>query len=216
MLLSRSRIAALGAVILVTVAACGGAAPSGVATLQTDAPGAALSGSPAPSMDPDTAQLEFARCMREHGVDMPDPGPANGPIAVGGTGADIEKIQEAQEACAHFLEGAFGKPAEVDPETLDKLVEFASCMRDHGVDFPDPVAQSGGGVSIQVGGPGEGGIDPGSDTFQEAQEACQPVLGTDGPVFGFGPEGGSGSGPGVVTGPSVNISPVEPAQSPNP
>jgi hypothetical protein len=218
MLPGRLRLAALGAATLLTLAACGGTAPSGVATLQSGAPGAAPGGgSPAPSLDPETAQLEFARCMREHGVDVPDPGAAGGPLVIGGSGPEVEKMQEATEACNHFLEAAFGAPATPDPEMLDKMLAFAKCMREHGIDFPDPNPQ-GGGVSIQIGPGGPGAIDPGSDTFQKAQEACQPVLGGEGPVFGggsvVGP--GPGGGPGTDSGPGLHIVPVEPGRTPNP
>jgi hypothetical protein len=48
---------------------------------------------------------------------------------------------------------------------------FSKCMRAHGVkNFPDPDAQG------QVVIAGNAGIDPGSRTFQAAQQACQKVL----------------------------------------
>ena len=31
-----------------------------------------------------------------------------------------------------------GSAAEIDPEMQDKMLEFAQCMRDNGVDFPTP------------------------------------------------------------------------------
>ena len=64
------------------------------------------------------------------------------------------------EACQQFLGDAHRRTgAEIDPEMQDKMLEFAKCMRDNGVDFPDPDF-SGGGGRIQIGGPG--GIDPSS------------------------------------------------------
>ena len=60
---------------------------------------------------------------------------------------------------------------------------------------------NGGGVSIQVGGSGEGGIDPGSETFKAAQEACGSELPGGGPFVIGGSSSGSGIGPGTVVNP---------------
>ena len=40
---------------------------------EEDVEGSAAPGSSVPT-DPEEAQLAFAECMREHGIDMPDPG----------------------------------------------------------------------------------------------------------------------------------------------
>lgn len=208
MLVTRLRAGAAGLLLITVLAACsGGATPSGVATLQSPGAGEAdPSASPSASLDPETARLEFARCMREHGIDLPDPGSggASGPITIGGNGPDVEKMQDAMEACQRFLGDAVGAPAEIDPEMQDKMLEFAKCMRENGVDFADPDF-SGGGGRIQIGGPG--GIDPSSDEFQAAQEACQSILGDLGPRFEGGP-GGGGDGPTTIQGDSgVEVAP---------
>src|SRR4029453_7054162 len=56
-----------------------------------------------------TGALKFAKCMREHGVDMPDPKKdANGGIKItadAGTksaGKDNAKMQAAQKACQEY------------------------------------------------------------------------------------------------------------------
>jgi len=208
MLVTRLRTGAAGLLLMTVLAACsGGASPSGVASLQS--PGAGEtdpSASPSASLDPETARLEFARCMRENGIDLPDPGSggASGPITIGGNGPDVEKMQDAMDACQEFLGDAMGAPAEIDPEMQDKMLEFARCMRENGVDFADPEF-SGGGGRIQIGGPG--GIDPSSDEFQAAQEACQSILGDLGPRFDGGP-GGADDGPTTIDGDSgVEVAP---------
>ncbi len=204
MTFARLRAGAAGLLMIAAVAACGsGAAPSGVATLQSPGAGeTAPSASPSASLDPETARLEFARCMREHGIDVPDPGTgAGGAVQIGGNGLDADDMQAAFEACRQYMGAAADGPMEMDPEMQDKLVEFAGCMRDHGIDFPDPDF-SGGGGSISIGGPG--GIDPSSSEFQAAQTACQSILGGDGPMFQGGPVTGPGGGPGG-DGPSVTI-----------
>ena len=98
------------ALLATVLAACsgGGAASSGVATLDDPAASAApdASGSPAPSISPEDAMLAFARCMREHGVDMPDPdfSGGGGVFRAGGPGSGIdpgsETFQKAQAALA--------------------------------------------------------------------------------------------------------------------
>jgi hypothetical protein len=53
--------------------------------------------------------LKFARCMRAHGIDIPDPKLADGGIAIGGPGKEnaldphSPAFQRAEEACASFL-----------------------------------------------------------------------------------------------------------------
>ena len=114
-------------------------------------------------------------CMREHGVDMPDPqtaaarrrrvhhgrpgrtSAAGGGAAAGGrwpARAMPEEFDEADEACRHFLDDLIqdGGPP-MDAEAQDKALKFAKCMREHGVDMPDPdFSGGGGGFSIQIGG----------------------------------------------------------------
>jgi hypothetical protein len=54
--------------------------------------------------------LNFARCMRRHGVpDFPDPSPQGGIQITGGPGGDLDPsspaFQSAQRACQHYLPG---------------------------------------------------------------------------------------------------------------
>jgi hypothetical protein len=55
------------------------------------------------------SMLKFARCMREHGVDVPDPKPGEG-IRIGGPGSKIDpedpSFQKAQKACEGLMRGA--------------------------------------------------------------------------------------------------------------
>ncbi len=141
--------------------------------------------------------LEFARCMRDNGVDFPDPVvEADGTIAFGrrpggGAGAqDVEGLQAigrdpnlpaARAACNEIIEGlALGPGAqnfdELRIELMDRLLEFAQCMRDHGVDVadPDPNAFSPGGG----GGRPFGGLDLDDADVSAAFEVCQDALPT--------------------------------------
>ncbi len=93
--------------------------------------------------------IKFAQCMRDNGIDMPDPqtsGDGNGITIQGGEdGAplDEEKMKTAHEACKKFLPngGEFKPPS---PEEQDKARQSAKCMRDKGYNWPDPKFDGGG------------------------------------------------------------------------
>ncbi len=79
--------------------------------------------------------------------------------------------------------GSSGNPTKDAANGYSHALDFAKCMRSHGVsNFPDPSA-GGAGIRIPVG-PGSG-INPGSPAFQSAQKSCKHLL----------PGGGPGSGP---------------------
>lgn len=133
------------------------------------------------------AILAFTECMREQGVDLPDPTSANGgrglriarPERV--TDADREKMDKAREACDKHLEGAFQElTPEQESEMQDNMLAFARCMRENGIDMPDPDFSDSAG-------PGKGGfvqrlgVDPDDPDFQKADEKCRDeVFGADG------------------------------------
>jgi hypothetical protein len=202
----------LALLVLTAAAACGGGDDGAdeVATLGTEdqADGASddsdegSGGETLTDAEREDAMLEFTECMREHGVDMPDPEMAEGP---GGGGAiaitnevngpgEAEAFEEAQAACGDILDDVMGERPQMDPEEeaemRDNMLAFAECMRDHGIDMPDPEFGDGpgGGFSVrQESGGGRGGIDPSDPDFAEAQEACQGELGFE---EGEGPGGG--------------------------
>lgn len=148
------------------------------------------------------AALEFARCMRANGVDMPDPRSGeSGELIVGGPPGDADAAQEppakmeaAHKACQKHL--ADLEPPEMSPEKAREFkaraLEHARCMRENGVDFPDPQFGEGGEARIEIG-PGNGsGVDPRSPAFQAAQEQCEKLLG-GGPGGGGVARAGGGS-----------------------
>jgi hypothetical protein len=194
---------ALALLGIAVIAACTGvsANPSGVASLGSPSPEPGSSEEPQASIDPEEAALAFAQCMREHGVDMPDPqvgsnGEMSFSIGVGPGKGDRSQLQEAQEACQDLMPGAFGEPREIPQEQRDAMLAFAKCMRDNGIDMPDPVFENGGGVMIGAPGDDGGGplFDPRSEEFQAAEEACSDLLGEMRPGGKLTP-GSAGSGP---------------------
>ena len=197
----RAALAVLAIVAFVAACSGGPAAPSGVASLTEGDASPDASTGPAASVDPETAMLAFAACMRENGVDMPDPQPGGGgrfSIGINGD-VDREALQAAQEACQGLMTGALGEPREMTTEQKDALIAHAACMREHGIDMPDPVFE-GGGAMIARPIDGEA-IDPGSAEYQAAEEACHDLLGElgrdGGPSIQVGPGGGGDSGGNV-------------------
>lgn len=174
-----SRIATLLAVPLLLFAAACGDDGSEAAT-----DGGTGTEEPSATASEDQA-VEFARCMRENGIDVPDPDPDTGRVQLptdGSIDIDSDEFLAAFEACQEFAQFGSGEdgqnPAD-DPETQEAMLEFAQCMRDNGVDMSDPQAGEGFGALR------EQADDP---DFQDAFEVCQPIL-TD--VFG---EEGPGAG----------------------
>jgi hypothetical protein len=86
-----------------------------------------------------TASLEFARCMRAHGVpNFPDPG-AGGAIELG-SGLDTQSpaFQAAQRGCIPILRAGGQRHAPTAGQRT-AMLRFARCMRGHRIpDFPDP------------------------------------------------------------------------------
>jgi hypothetical protein len=119
------------------------------------------------------AAVAFAECMREQGIDMPDPQfDENGGMQVRiPQGQDPEAVEDAQQECRQHLEGARGggELSEAErAELQEQALAFAQCMRENGVDFPDPQFNEGGGM--RFGGPG---LNPEDPDFQEAEQACE-------------------------------------------
>ncbi|TDD70827.1 hypothetical protein E1293_34425 [Actinomadura darangshiensis] len=139
--------------------------------------GGAGSGATAKAASDDQKMREFAKCMRENGVDMPDPKDGRVEIrasAGAGKGAGPEnggKVEAAQKKCRHLMPNG-GKPRKPKPEELAQMRAFSKCMRDHGIsEFPDP--QPDGGVKITNKGGSD--MDPESQVFQKAQKACDKL-----------------------------------------
>jgi len=158
--------------------------------------------------------LKFARCMREHGVDIPDPQTSKGPggaqnfsFRVGGPGAkgkgrgpDPQRVEGAMKECRKYMPNG-GKPpsAAQQQEMRDAALKFSRCMREHGIDFPDPKTGPGGGVMI--GGPGSK-FNPSSPSFQAAQKACQGLMpGPRGAQLSSSGSAGGDDGPSTESSP---------------
>jgi hypothetical protein len=129
--------------------------------------------------------VKFAQCMRENGVEnFPDPQPDGGmAIRVGPeSGIDPEEMEAAQKECEHLQEDIRPQMSEADQaEFKEKALEHARCMREHGIDMPDPEFSGDGKVTMKMK---RGEVNPEDPEFQAAQEACG---GEGGPIGIGGP-----------------------------
>lgn len=91
-------------------------------------------GEPAPQSGDDSG-LKYTQCMREKGIDLPDPEPGKVPLVIDGPAGSKEN--EALLSCKQFLPNG-GEVTQISPEDLDKVRQYAQCMRDNGADVPDP------------------------------------------------------------------------------
>jgi hypothetical protein len=71
----------------------------------------------------------------------------------------------------------------------DQALAFSRCMREHGVNLPDPTFD-GGGVMMKIDG--DSGFDPSDPKFEEAQKACGSAFGPAGAKAGAGLSAGGG------------------------
>jgi hypothetical protein len=181
----------LGLLLVLSSAGCAkGADGDGVASASgTTKPSASASTST--SRDPQKDQeafLEFAKCMREHGVPMNDPQFDGGGVNLSiPEGTSKEQVDAAQKECKQYMPNG-GEPMKPDPEMQEKMRKFAQCMRENGVaNFPDP--SDDGGMMIDSD---TLGMDPQSDAFKKAEQACQQ--------YQPKPPGGGDGGPKAQTG----------------
>jgi hypothetical protein len=112
------------------------------------------------------ARLEFAECVRAHGVEMEDPKPGQN-IDIGGDNDPTTK--KALAACNGKL-GDSGQElsSEEDEELKEGALAFAQCMREEGIDMGDPKFPGPGKFLLDIAG-----LDTNSPAFKAAQEACQ-------------------------------------------
>lgn len=163
----------LGAILMAGCSSSAGTgAPSSAAASTAATPASATAGKP----DAAALAVSAAACLRQHGLDMPDPslGP-NGQLGwnVQALGKVPQSVQQAaMQACASQIAAAQSAagPGHL-AAAVDAGVKYAACMRQHGLaSFPDPNPANGfftGSAGLKANG-----IDPQSPEFQAANRAC--------------------------------------------
>lgn len=144
------------------------------------------SAAPIEELNEQDAMLAWAGCLRDNGIEVTDPVFDAAGVMVGGLefegGKDAGpkdakggEFLAASEACNEFLVGADSK---TDPalreEQTEAALRFAVCMREQGLDFPDPAPEGTTFEGADVK------IDKESAEFQAAFEVCGDSLDLDG------------------------------------
>jgi hypothetical protein len=153
------------ALCVVGLVACGGGGGSGGGG---SAGGASGSAGGSESAAGEEARLEFAECMRAHGVEMEDPKPGQS-IDLGGK--DDPTTKQALAACNGKLGAGQELSAEEDEELKEGALAFAQCMRDEGIDMGDPRFLGKGKFLLDIAG-----LDTESPAFKAAQATCQSKM----------------------------------------
>jgi hypothetical protein len=179
----------IGVIVIVLMLVATAVASAQVASLRTPDPEAEPSPSPAAEVDGQDAILGFSGCMREHGIDLPDPTFGMTAFFASGAMDGIDMLSDgfldAFAACQGYLAAAV---PDVDPEQqaeqTERAVQFAECMRAAGIDFPDPDPL--GGMSFSSLRDDDGGLvfDPFDPEFQAASRACADSTGARIPGVG--------------------------------
>jgi len=167
----------LGVVTACTPPARESALPESTGAATTDP---AASSSPS-AMDPEEAMLEWAQCMRDHGVDVPDPD--DGRVTVDGSGVSREQLAAAEQACEQWQRMAQpedgGTP--LTAEQKQSFLDQAQCMRDRGWNVSDPTFDGGRveqkfrrGAETAPGDPA-----PGDPRFEKDLKECAEAAGME-------------------------------------
>jgi hypothetical protein len=119
--------------------------------------------------------LNFAKCMREEGINFPDPSfdiegnPEFDNLEI----ENEDEFETAFENCEEILRNALPEQFDLDPEVeaalVDASLEFSQCMREQGIDFPDPKPGEFGFFAFR-----DADIDFSSESVQQAFEIYQP------------------------------------------
>jgi hypothetical protein len=164
---------------VLALSSCGGAA-------STSSSGSATS-------KQEQARLDAAKCLRQHGVNVPDPGTGGqGGPPPGLRNTSPQVFQAARQACLKYIRQAFTPLSPADRTKFrDAFVKYAACMRANGVNIPDPQPGAGPGQ-----GPGRRLFELRSQpNFRAADAKCQSLRPRRPGGGGFGGPRGPG-GPG--------------------
>jgi hypothetical protein len=142
------RTAALGLMLTVSCAltGCGDSGGSKDGIPSGGGPGVAASPrTSAGTNDP----AQWTKCLRDNGIDVEDPQAGTGTVQLP---AESPALTAAMNKCKQYETGQSGSTGvnPNDPKQEEQRRKFAKCMRDQGVDWPDPVAGQGMKVPAQT------------------------------------------------------------------
>jgi hypothetical protein len=179
-------VAVAAATSALLAAGCGGGA-SGAKVAQVETTQTTTTESSVTGRSRGDALVAFSVCMRKNGVPkFPDPEAVDGGMRLSfgsenGIHPNAPQFKRAQRACQKLLPNGGKSSAQEQARHLQEALDFARCIREHGVPtFPDPKASGDGGIEW------EGGDIMASAQFEAADQACRKLV----------PGAPPGSGPG--------------------
>ncbi|WP_049567761.1 hypothetical protein [Streptomyces sp. SBT349] len=167
----RRRLTLISAALLLATA-CGGSGGDGDGDVPSASDGGGDDGGAATEQaaDPVEQSRLFAECLRENGIDIPDPDPETGELdfqaAIGEDGSR-DALMEAFEACRELAPEGVNERPEPTEDQQEAMRDLAACLRENGLEVPDP---------DPVEGFEPGAIDPSAPGFDAAMEACEEHL----------------------------------------
>ncbi len=183
----RGGLPALVLAVALVATACGSSAASEVLDVASLTDGATDNGQVGsdPAVSAEESALAFAQCMRDGGIDFPDPTVdengdpsfqgAFGAGAAGSFNPRSEEFQTAAGVCTDLTGGAAfgggGRRGGFDPgELQDALLPYTACLRDQDLDVgdisfgqPGVDGPGGGGQGGPAAGGAQGQRGPGGD-----------------------------------------------------
>lgn len=174
--LHRLRAGATGivatAALVLLASGCGASSGNHVAQLAATTTTSGTSSSLSPAASPQNGAVAFSGCMRSHGVSkFPDPNSSGAipKVALEHLGVSSSQFRAAQSSCSHLLPNGGRSPDQAERQRARaQALEFARCMRNHGVpNFPDP------GNDGRIPDPATSGINQGSRKFEAGNQACR-------------------------------------------
>jgi hypothetical protein len=181
----------LGLLLAVGVAGCGGGDKTdGVASLG-GAGSATNTTSAGGGQDDRRAALNWARCMRQQGINLPDSQFTGDNIIQTLPDRAVRnsaKFKAAEQACKQY-EPNGGQPSPPSAQERQQALAFARCMRQHGINMPDPQITADG-IDQQL--PRRMAAD--DPRLKAAEQACHQYgsLGPPKPNLGPRQKGGGG------------------------
>jgi hypothetical protein len=106
--------------------------------------------------------VKYAQCMRENGINIPDPGSSGALEMPEGYDRNDPKTKAAEQACSQYLPTL----SDADRKAFDaESLAFTRCLRESGIDIADPID---GAVSIPMSD---------EDALTKAMDACANTAG---------------------------------------
>ena len=178
------------AAFALTLTACASSAPSTQTVASLPGHGSSSSASAsgeATESQVDQGEINFAHCLRSHGVNEPDPKHVPGQSGlVVQVPSSTPATSAALAACTYLLPPASAASQQQRAADLPGLTRYAQCMRNHDIALLDPDPRTG---AVDLGNvPGiANGFTRHTPQFRSADEACRHLLPADVHDDGTGP-----------------------------